>query len=340
MKPKKDFRPNKLTNDAKKSMFVRCLTAVIALLIVVPLIVIGEWAFLGLMIVVAGIGAFELVRCAKRKYNPLLYIVTILLIIVLSIFPLIKNIFDVKELGQQWYPYSNFNSIFVSTFILGLGAILIFCMPIIDKNFEVRDACYIFGFGILIGLGIQSVIFLRFFPQYIAYDIENEVKNSFIDFAWSQSLMWLVIGGTCFADIGAYFIGVLFGKHKMLERISPKKTWEGFAGGVFFSMAFILSFGLIMAAVGKPIVPGIFDFEHWYFLLILSICIPIMSVVGDFVFSSIKRYYGIKDFGFILPGHGGVLDRLDSILFTASTSAVLIIIFNCCVSQNWGGIFL
>ena len=340
MKRRNEFKPNKLSNDAKKSMFVRCLTAAIALCIVVPLIVIGEWAFLILMIVVAGIGAFELVRCAKRKYNPLLYIMTILLVVVFSIFPIIKNIFEVRETGTQWYLFFNFNSIFLSTFILGLGAILIFCMPIIDKNFEVRDACFIFSFGILIGLGIQSVIFLRFFPQYIAYDILNESKNNFVDFAWSQSLMWLIVGGTCFADIGAYFIGVLFGKHKMLERISPKKTWEGFAGGVFFSMAFILAFGFIMAAVGRPIVPGIFDFSHWYFLLILSIFIPVMSVVGDFVFSSIKRYYGIKDFGFILPGHGGVLDRLDSILFTASTSAVLIIIFNCSVSQDWGGIFL
>ena len=93
MKRKNDFKPNKLTNDTKKSMFVRCLTAAIALLIVVPLIIIGEWAFLGLLIVVAGIGAFELVRCAKRKYNPLLYIMTILLVVTFSIFPIFQKHF-------------------------------------------------------------------------------------------------------------------------------------------------------------------------------------------------------------------------------------------------------
>ena len=243
MKQKRELTPNKLSKDMKKSMFLRCLTAAIALLIVVPLIIFGEWSFLILMTIVAGIGAFELVRCAKRKYNPLLYIVTILLVVTLAIFPILKNIFLVEDLSK-WHLYSNFDSVFVSTFIIGLGAILVFCMPIIDKNFEVRDACFIFGFGILLGLGIQSVIFLRFFPQHIAYDVLNKTDSPFINIAWSQSLLWLIVGGTCFADIGAYFIGVLFGKHKMLERISPKKTWEGFAGGVFFSMTFILLFAL------------------------------------------------------------------------------------------------
>lgn len=339
-KRKNELKPNKLTKEAQRSMAVRCLTAVIGLAIVVPTIVLGEWPFLVLAVLLAGIGAFELVRCAKRKYNPLLYIVTIVLIVFLAIFPICKNIFEVKD-PASWHLYTGYDSIYISAFVLSAGAVLIFCMPIIDKNFEVRDAAYIFAFGIIIGMGIQSMLFLRYFPQHVAYNtFGSSQKDPFIDYAWSQSLFWLVIGGTCIADIGAYFTGVLFGKHKMLERISPKKTWEGFVGGVFFSMAFILSFGLIMAAIGQPIIPGIFDLDHWYLLLILSVSIPIMSVIGDFVFSSIKRYYGIKDFGFILPGHGGVLDRLDSVFFTCVTSTVLIIIFSCVINGNWGDLFV
>lgn len=339
MKKNKDFRPNKLSKDMKKSMFIRILTAIIALMVIIPIVVFGEWPFFGFIIFLAGLGGFELVRCAKRKYNPMLYIVTILLIIFLAVFPIVKNIFFLEE-NETWYLFSNFDSIYISAFILSLGAILIFCMPLIDKNFEVRDACFIFGFGILIGMGAQCILFLRFYPQYVMYDVLGQTKNTFIDFVWSQSLVWLIAGGTCFADIGAYFVGVLFGKHKMLERISPKKTWEGFVGGIFFSMVFILAFGFSMAAIGKPIIPGLFDFERWYLLVGLSIAIPVMSVVGDFVFSAIKRYYGIKDFGFILPGHGGVLDRLDSILFTCISSTVLIIIFSCIINGDFGGMFL
>ena len=339
-KKNKKIIPNKLTKETQKSMKVRIITAIVGLAIVVPTIIFGGWAFLFLVVFLAGFGAFELVRCAKRKYNPILYITTIILVVFLAIFPVFKNVFYVEDL-TSWSLHSNYNSIYISAFVLSVGAVLVFCMPIIDKNFEVRDACYIFGFGIIIGMGIQSLLFLRYFPQHIAYSTGMvKEQSAFIDYAWSQSLFWLVIGGTCLADIGAYFTGILFGKHKMLERISPKKTWEGFAGGVFFSMAFILAFGLSMAAIGEPILPGIFDLEHWYLLLILAITIPIMSVIGDFVFSSIKRYYGIKDFGFILPGHGGVLDRIDSVLFTCMCSAVLIIIFTCIVNGNWGELFL
>jgi phosphatidate cytidylyltransferase len=129
------------------------------------------------------------------------------------------------------------------------------------------------------------------------------------------------------SDVGAYFIGVFFGKHKMLERISPKKTWEGFFGGVFFSIAFSFGFAMILMATGHPLVEGILDMEHWYIVLILSTLLPLAAVLGDFVFSSAKRYFGIKDFGNIIPGHGGMLDRLDSVIFTMITSGVFLSLF-------------
>ena len=254
---KTNIRPNKLTKEAQKSMATRTLTAIIGLAIVVPTIVFGEVPFLILCILLAGIGAFELVRCAKRKYNPLLYIVTILLIVMFAVFPLFRNGAEATN-NETWHLYTGYNSIYMSAFILSVGAVLVFCMPLIDKNFEVRDASYIFAFGIIIGMGIQSMLFLRYFPQHVIYEqIGVSEKTPFIDYAWSTSLFWLVIGGTCISDIGAYFTGVLFGKHKMLERISPKKTWEGFAGGVFFSITFILLFGYIMASIGEPIIPGL-----------------------------------------------------------------------------------
>ena len=111
------------------------------------------------------------------------------------------------------------------------------------------------------------------------------------------------------ADIGAYFAGRAFGKHKLAPKVSPGKTWEGVFGGLFAA--------LLMAAVGV-----------WWFdmstvpFMILCLVVAIASVVGDLTESLFKRHAGLKDSGSILPGHGGVLDRVDSV--TAAAPVFLI----------------
>ena len=75
------------------------------------------------------------------------------------------------------------------------------------------------------------------------------------------------------------------------------------------------------------ILKGLLDHEHWWHVVIISHLIPLVSTLGDLVFSSIKRYYGIKDFSNILPGHGGILDRMDSLLFSFITAAIYVLIF-------------
>lgn len=113
------------------------------------------------------------------------------------------------------------------------------------------------------------------------------------------------------SDTGAYFTGVFFGKHKMAPVISPKKTWEGFFGGWIVSIGLTVLYGVIWNAVAGN---QVFD------LLILAIVAAVLaplSVVGDLVASLIKRRTGIKDYGNIMPGHGGVMDRFDSVMFIA-----------------------
>ena len=137
-------------------------------------------------------------------------------------------------------------------------------------------------------------------------------------------LILFVALGACLNDAFAYFVGVFFGKHKMNPRISPKKTWEGFFGGVFLAGAFCAGFAFIMAANKHPLLTGFLDMEHWYHILVLSFLMPLVSTLGYLVFSSIKRHYQIKDFSNLIPGHGGILDRLDSIIFAAATAAIYI----------------
>ena len=127
-------------------------------------------------------------------------------------------------------------------------------------------------------------------------------------------------------DTGAFFFGIFFGHKKINERISEKKTWAGFFGGIFTSIISGCTFCFVLAACGHP-VGGFLTLDQWGHIVVLSAIIPFVATLGDFVFSSIKRFYGIKDFGKIMPGHGGVLDRVDSVILVASIAAIYIVIF-------------
>lgn len=107
------------------------------------------------------------------------------------------------------------------------------------------------------------------------------------------------------SDTGGYVVGVLLGKHRMAPRISPKKSWEGFAGSVVTAMA-----------VGVACLSGLLD-APWWAGVLLGVVLACAATTGDLVESMIKRDAGIKDMSNFLPGHGGVMDRLDSMLFSA-----------------------
>ena len=111
---------------------------------------------------------------------------------------------------------------------------------------------------------------------------------------------------TVFSDIGGYAFGVLLGKHPMAPKLSPKKSWEGFGGSV-----------LTCAVVGAISIPLIFDSGQWWHGALLGMVIAPVATIGDLVESSIKRDLGVKDMSNILPGHGGLMDRLDSLVLVA-----------------------
>lgn len=126
-------------------------------------------------------------------------------------------------------------------------------------------------------------------------------------------LVWFVIICNFSSDTFAYLVGVKYGKTKLLERISPKKTVEGSIGGYVAGAILGFAFGYFMI----PSIP-------LGYLIALALTIPAISQIGDLAFSSLKRAYGIKDFGSLLPGHGGVLDRIDSMIFSFIFVAILL----------------
>ena len=128
---------------------------------------------------------------------------------------------------------------------------------------------------------------------------------------WTLAFLLIVIS----TDIGAYASGLMFGKHPMAPRISPKKTWEGFAGSV-------------VAALVSGIILSIFMIQmEWWFGIVFGLTMVATATIGDLTESLIKRDLGIKDISTWLPGHGGFLDRLDSILPSAAAAYALYVLF-------------
>ncbi len=179
------------------------------------------------------------------------------------------------------------------------------------KRYDVRVALIV-GYAIFFIMMAYQVIskydfidiIITFFSViYVAIPISFIIEIS----KRPDNFMWLVFLLAIGTDIFAYLVGKTFGKNKLLEEISPKKTIEGAIGGIVGCVVSSLLF-------------------RWLFLpqidilamVLLSIIGSIASQVGDLTASKIKRYCGIKDFSNFIPGHGGVLDRLDSILFTAT----------------------
>ena len=132
------------------------------------------------------------------------------------------------------------------------------------------------------------------------------------------AMVFYMVGGTTIPDTGAYFVGRTIGKHKLNERISPNKTIEGSVGGYVAGLIFCLLYGILLLN-GKYNVP-------MNLIVISAILLPVIGQIGDLTFSAIKRHYGIKDFSNLFPGHGGVLDRIDSISFNCIILYALMII--------------
>ena len=150
-----------------------------------------------------------------------------------------------------------------------------------------------------IAITIMGIIYIPFLLSFIP--LTRALENG-------QYFIWYLLAGAWVTDTCAYFVGVKFGKHKFSE-ISPKKSIEGCIGGILGCMAFFGIFSYYLTTLGIELNVALMTFA--------GMIISIVSQIGDFSASSIKRYCEIKDFGNIMPGHGGVLDRFDSIIMIA-----------------------
>ena len=174
--------------------------------------------------------------------------------------------------------------------------LILFCFLIIrHKYLNFKDIAMIYSLTLLITFSLSTIINIRNWSG----------KYSTFYVLFTLCVAWM-------SDTGAYFIGTLFGKRKLFPEISPKKTIEGVFGGIITCICV----NLIIASVFK-----IFIFTevsvNYFNIVFISFVGSIISVIGDLCFSLIKRACNKKDFGTVIPGHGGILDRFDSVIFVA-----------------------
>lgn len=253
----------------------RILSAIIMIIIFVPLLIIGDKYFAIFMTLLGMVGLYELIHIRETK-KP---------------FPFLMKIF--AYLMVVFFSMTNFQSIeFLYNVDYRVMSFIIFAflVPMVfindSKKYNLNDALFLIGSILFIGMSFNLLIITR------NYDI-------------SYIIYLLLI--TTITDTFALFTGMLIGKHKLCPKISPKKTVEGLIGGVFMGVFVSTAFYITVINPAKSLV----------FLILITTCLSLIGQLGDLVFSSIKRYYGKKDFSDLIPGHGGVLDRFDSLIFVA-----------------------
>jgi len=216
--------------------------------------------------------------------------------------------YEVYDIKRKKWPFLLFSLMVLCIYMIGMSdvkylvplliltLIFLFVMTIFFEWFDLMDVTYLFTMILLMSMAVISILTI--------------VK-------YGTLVIVFVAAATYATDTGAYFFGYYFGKHKLNERISPKKTIEGSLGG--WLMGAVIS--LIYAYFFVKTLP-------FNFLIIACLTLPVIGQIGDLAFSAIKRYFKIKDFGNLFPAHGGVLDRIDSLIFNLLFFYVLLIFFH------------
>ena len=215
-------------------------------------------------------------------------------------------LFVVSALG---YGRSQIGAIFPA--VLTLLLIASFCVELVRENRAplVNVGATLFG-AIYVGWLLMHLVVLRELPGKVA--VGPYVRDAG---AWLVMMAFIC---TWVSDTGAFFVGKFLGKTKLAPKLSPNKTVEGSIGGLVGALVSAMIVGTIIAL-------------PWYHSLALGLIMGVLCQLGDLSESAIKREVGLKDFGHVLPGHGGVLDRMDSMLFTGPAMYYYVVLF----LANW-----
>jgi phosphatidate cytidylyltransferase len=312
----------------------RVVTGLFLGLVLIPAIYFGGIFYTIIALALVGVGTYEIMNMFNKKSNRLnkmKYVIPMFSVIVSAMLFRAENIvsenidFIFSSVGIDYV----LNGGIVSTeFYLGnlslaflvyiLFVIVILIINIFIKNSDSNDilACIMsLTYG---GLLLGSAFALEFSEPILSDGIS----------LWGGMLFAYAYIVILCTDMFAYFIGCKFGKHRLCPKISPKKSVEGAIGGlVCGSLIGVLAcylFGIVPFSLGEGFIE---KFSYFVIVFFVSCIISVIGQIGDLVASKLKRSYDIKDYSNIFPGHGGVLDRFDSLLLAGSFVYVLYIVF-------------
>ena len=195
----------------------------------------------------------------------------------------------------------------IYSFILVGFAYICVCTAIIiidsgkSRQFDLGRGFVLMLYTVLISVSVFS----------IAYIEVMDIRLGLYNVICSLCAAWL-------ADSGAYFAGTFFGRHKLCPTISPKKTVEGLIGGILSNALIMILAGFIISKIDSGLAP------NYIILAAAGVLGAVLGLIGDLLASLVKRQCGIKDYGNIMPGHGGALDRFDSVVFVAPAMALML----------------
>ena len=300
-----------MSQDEKKpnTMLVRSISGAVIVVVMMALIWAGGIVTTIGLAVISCIAYTELLAaCGVREAGakkPCVFDVTGILVI-LGYYALIYLLKTQQRFISMWQSRSEFLMLVVVLYLALLMSIFVFTFP---KYKAKQVICSFFSFvygPVMISFALQTRLLLG------KGDIEIGC------FGWNFGFynlgffaVWRIFIAAWGSDTCAYFVGVLFGKHRVTPRLSPKKSLEGYIGGVVGAGLLGLLYGAILKWTGHVSADMLWCFA------VLGVCGSFFGLVGDLAASAVKRDFNIKDYGNCIPGHGGIMDRFDSVIFTA-----------------------
>lgn len=272
-------------------MKVRILTGACMAAVMIPVLIFSKYIVYPIFLAVLCLMAtYEMLKVFKKERRPEIAVVSYLLAAVYPLIPYFAARAGVPQKGT-------------AIMVLGICIYMMYLFSVCVAHKGRMLLVEVFSTFttvtyILVGFSALSV--LRYLPCG-----EYEFLLAFFT-AWG-------------CDICAYFVGTFIGKHKLIVEVSPKKTVEGALGGVICTFAIIMGFGFVVERVASVE-------ANYLSLAVLGLVLPVISQIGDLFASLIKREAGIKDYSHLFPGHGGVMDRFDSILAVSIATLIITMI--------------
>jgi phosphatidate cytidylyltransferase len=280
-------------------MFKRLLTAAIGIPILIPFAVFSDkWPLIALFVFMGSVAVYETLKCTdmlKKIFIAVPSFAIMLEAVLLHLCVRTGYIDTDKYLSVMLLSYMVYFVTVMTAAVFSKGSI---------KLLNASQTALMIAY---VSFGFSALVLLRDFSK---------------SFGIVLFLLAFIVPWVC--DGAAYFVGVFFGKHKLIPDVSPKKTVEGAIGGIVGGVVIAAIFGIVMH-LGFGKVP------NYFMLLCIALIGCLVSQWGDLIASLLKREYGIKDYGNLFPGHGGVMDRFDSLF-----SVAIFIYVICVICEGYG----